>query len=134
MHITIINPNNVTQKGDFFGTGIPYMPIIPAYLAAYLTKQNHSVQVIDAFGENTSQKRVIGEFIIRGLTIYEIVAKIKPETNLICLYAGHVVEHNVLIEIIKEIKLKFNCPIAIIENSQAVTSYSLLRVKELFFK
>jgi radical SAM superfamily enzyme YgiQ (UPF0313 family) len=132
MHITLINPNNVTQKGDFFGTGIPYMPITLAYLASCL-RNSHEISVIDAFGENPFKKRTKAGFIIQGLTTKDIIKRINPKTGLIFLYAGHIVEHIVIKEIIKEIKRKLNTKIAIIENSQAVTAYSLVKAKEEFF-
>ena len=50
MHITLINPNIVSQKDDFSGSGIPYLPIGLALLAAYLREQGHAVHVVDAFG------------------------------------------------------------------------------------
>lgn len=134
MKISIINPNVVTQKGDFFGTGIPYMPIIPAYLASYLLSKGLNVQVIDAFGENPFKKRIERkEYIIQGLDYYEIINKIERDSNLICIYAGHVVEHFVTINIIKKIKERINIPIVIIENSQAVTAYSLKITCQDFF-
>ncbi len=43
--IILINPNNITQKGDFFGTGIPYMPIILAYAASYLIKKDITLKL-----------------------------------------------------------------------------------------
>lgn len=137
MHITLINPNNVTQKGDFFGTGIPYMPILLAYSASYLINHNHYVDVIDAFGSNPLKKRKEAGFIIQGLTKDEIKSRINSKTNLICIYAGHVVEHAVIISLIKSIKYysgNLKAPIVIMENSQAVTSYSLIKSKNEFFK
>ncbi|MFA6088457.1 MAG: radical SAM protein [Candidatus Woesearchaeota archaeon] len=126
MNILIINPNIVTQKGDFFGTGIPYMPIIPAYIASYLISKGHHISIIDAFGENPFKSRVEKkEFIIQGLNYEEIVAKVNNNKDLICIYAGHVVEHFVITNIIRKIKEKCNTPICIIENSQAVTAYSV---------
>jgi radical SAM superfamily enzyme YgiQ (UPF0313 family) len=133
LSITLINPNNVTQKGDFFGTGIPYMPIILAYVSSYLRDKGHNIHVIDAFGEGVFQKRVEDEFIIQGLSPKQIISKIKKDSSLICIHAGHVVEHDTIIRIIREIKKQLNIPLVVIENSQAVTSYSLLKSKEEFF-
>jgi len=135
MKALIINPNIVTQKGDFFGTGIPYMPIIPAYIAAYLRGKECDVKVIDAFGEDPSIKRVENEkFIVQGLSYDKIIGRINGSETLICIYAGHLVEHFVVINIIDKIRNKHpRIKIAIIENSQAVTAYSLVNAKKEFF-
>jgi anaerobic magnesium-protoporphyrin IX monomethyl ester cyclase len=134
MKITLINPNNVTQKWDFFGTGIPYLPIVLAYLAAFLRKEGNDIRVIDAFGENPFKKRHAGEFIIHGLTNDEIIREIDKGSELVCVYAGHMVEHKTILEIVRDIKKNLDCPVAIVENSQAVTAYSLLKVKDDFFR
>lgn len=133
MKVTIINPNIVTQKGDFFGTGIPYMPIIPAYIASYLIKKKQDIQVIDAFGIDPCKKRETRGFIIQGLGEEEIIDKIDIKSDLICIYASHMVEHGLILKIIKLIKKRLNIPIVVVENSQAVTAYSLVKIKEDFF-
>jgi len=134
MTITLINPNNVTQMGDFFGTGIPYMPITLAYAAAVIRKSGHPLSVIDAFGEAATTKRREDGFIIQGLTPAEVTERIPADTSLILIHAGHVVEHRAIIEIIKSIRRRTHTPIAIIENSQAVTAYSLIKAKDEFFE
>ena len=62
MKITLINPNIVTQKGDFFSSGIPYMPMTLAYLAGYLQSKGNEIKVIDAFGEKPTQVRSEGNY------------------------------------------------------------------------
>ncbi len=134
MIVTIINPNIVTQKGDFFGTGIPYMPIIPAYLASHLLSKKYKVEVIDSFGQNPTKKRIEGDLIIHGLSLSEILNKVNKKTDLICIYAGHIVEHSVIVKIIKVIKKRFKeKKILVFENSQAVTAYSLRIAHRDFF-
>src|SRR3989338_1569600 len=123
MKVTIINPNIVSQKGDFFGTGIPYMPFIPAALAGYL-RQKYQVQVIDAFGEAPLKRWHEDGFVVQGLTDREVVGRIDKGTALICLFAGHVVEHRRIISLLHSLKA-LSIPICIIENAQAVTAYSL---------
>lgn len=129
MNITLINPNNVTQKGDFFGTGIPYMPIMLASLAATL-REKHTITIIDAFGEKPWQKHVKGNLIIQGLRIYEVRKRIPKTAEMVILYAGHAVEHTVILDMIQDIKKYHEVPIVVIENSQAVTSYSLYKAKD----
>lgn len=134
MRIALINPNIVSQKHDFYGTGIPYMPITLAYLAAYLSKKKHDISIIDAFGLNPLQKQVKGDYIIQGLRISEILDQIPDDTDAIFIYASQVVQHNRIIEIIMALKKRFNDKkIIMIENPQSVVSYSLKRAHKEFF-
>ncbi len=134
MKLTLINPNIVSQKYDFFGTGIPYVPIGLAYLAAALVKTNHNVQVIDAFGEKPMQKEVKEDYIIQGLKISEILDRISSDSNAIFIYASQVVQHNRIIDIIRAVRKRFsNKKIIMLENPQSVVSYSLERAHKEFF-
>jgi len=132
MKITLINPNIITQKGDFFGTGIPFLPITLAYTAAYLRDKGHKSAVIDAFGEDpkriTSQK----DFFVQGLSLEEIMARIPQDTEAIILYASLVITHNANLKIIKAIREKFAVPIIVLENIHSVVGYSLLKVHQDF--
>lgn len=135
--VTLISANIVTQKGDFFGTGIPYFPLVIAYTAAYLQKKRYEINLIDAFGEDPFQVEEEGNKFIQGLTPSQVVSRIEKDTALICLGAERVVAHGSLIKIIQEIQKKEelkNIPIAILENTQAVTAYSLKQVKDYFFQ
>src|SRR3989338_4276824 len=120
MHILLINPNIVTQKGDFFSSGMPYMPVSLAYLAAVLRKE-HDVQVIDAFGEAADKMNVQGDYFIQGITIPEILARVDKQVQHIFTYAGQVVSHTIHLEIIKAMRNQFpNVPITVVENTQSV--------------
>lgn len=134
--VTFISPNIVTQKGDFFGTGIPYFPVIVAYTAAYIREKGYDVQLIDAFGEDPFHGWEDENKYIQGLAPEQIIKKIDKETILICISAERLISHNTILKIIRAIK-KDEClkdiPIAILENTQAVTAYSLKKVKEEFF-
>jgi len=131
--ITFINPNIVTQKGDFFGTGIPYMPIVLAYAASFLREKGFDISVVDAFGERPTQKRVCGDNIIQGLFPMEVAGRVSGNTDLICICAGHLIEHDDILKIVKVLKKKRKTKICIIENSQAVTSYPLLKATDDYF-
>jgi len=135
MRITLISPNIVSQKGDFFGTGIPYFPLVIAYTASYLRSKGHKINLIDAFGENTTQVTEKDNKFIQGLTPQEALNKIPKDTELIFISAERVVAHQSIIDIIRTIKCSEikNTPIAILENTQAVTAYALKNVKERFF-
>lgn len=132
--ITLINPNLLVQRNDVFTTGIVYMPIGLAYFASALRKSGFCCNVIDTFGEKPNQLCCDENFFYRGLTPPEIMKKICSTTKVIVLYAIHLTHHRSLIDIIKNIRLRFPCiPIVIMENTQAVTAYSLRKVQEMFY-
>ncbi len=135
--VTLISANIVAQKGDFFGTGIPYFPLVIAYTAAYLREKGYQINLIDVFGEDPFQVQEEGNKFIQGLTPDEVVARIEKDTLLLCISAERVVAHDSIIKIIREIQkneeLK-KIPMVILENTQAVTAYSLKQVKEYFFQ
>lgn len=136
MKLTLINPNIITQKGDFFGTGIPFMPITLAYTAAYLREKGHQIQVIDAFGENPRKLTETKNFFIQGLSLKEIIGKVEPDTEAVILYASLVITHQANLKIIRLLREKFSekpdLPIIVIENVHSVVGYSLLKVHDDF--
>ena len=123
--VTLINPNLVIQKGDNLGSGIPYMPLTLAYLAACL-KGQHDVQVIDSFGENPFQIWSSGKFLVQGLALEETIARIKEETSCIILYYSSIVVNFLIYDLVQVIRDSFpNIDIIIVENPQAVIACSL---------
>ena len=64
--ITFINPNIVTQKGDFFGTGIPYMPIVLAYAASFLREKGFDISVVDALVSGQHRKESVEIILYKG--------------------------------------------------------------------
>jgi len=137
MKILLINPNIVSQKNDFFGTGIPYMPIGLAYLGgALLTDiKIKRLMLIDMFGLNPERKVKENNFIIQGISIKKMCNKIKNETfDYIFIYASQIIQHNRILKIIKEIKKITSTNIVIIENTQSVVAYSLRKTYTEFFK
>ncbi len=124
MKITLISPNIVSQKGDVAGTGIPYIPISLVYLATYLKSKRHEVQFIDMFSENPFKVTERKGFLFQGITPKEAAKKIFSESGLIVLYAGQVYAHASLLNILKEVRVTKK-PVLVVENTQAVTAYSL---------
>jgi anaerobic magnesium-protoporphyrin IX monomethyl ester cyclase len=136
MDVTLISPNIVTQKGDFFGSGIPYMPFTLAYVASFLREQKHQVTVIDAFGANPTKVTEQKGHFIQGLTPEEVIEIIQKKTNAIFISAERVIGHDAIMMIIKEIRKTpqlSKVPITIIENTQAVSAYALKYVYHEFF-
>src|SRR4051812_34051179 len=130
-NVTLINPNIVVQRHDMFITGIIYMPISLAYFAAALRKAGMDVSVIDAFGEAPNESRIQGGWMLRGLSAQKVAARLPPSPPAMVLYAGQVANHRSLIELIGELKrARPGIPIVVMENTQAVTAYSLRQVQD----
>jgi len=135
MRITLINPNIVSQKNDFSGSGIPYMPVGLACLAAYLRDQGHGVTVIDAFGLAPERIRSTRTHVIQGLTAEETAARIPADAELLGFYAHLTVTHRALCEIIQAARRRFPAlPAVAFENVNKVNSYSLRRIAPELFK
>jgi anaerobic magnesium-protoporphyrin IX monomethyl ester cyclase len=134
MHITLINPNIVSQKDDFSGSGIPYLPVGLACLAAHLRERGHDVRVIDAFGLAPDRIRSTRTHVIQGLNAEETVARIPGDTEAIGFYAHLTVTHRALLDIIRAARTRFpELPTLVLENADKVNSYSLRRVSSDFF-
>ncbi len=134
MRITLINPNIVSQKDDFSGSGIPYLPVGLASLAAYLRERGHAVQVIDAFGLAPDSIRSTRTHVIQGLDAASTVARIPADTDAIGFYAHLTVTHRALLDIIRAARTRFpGLPTLVLENANKVNSYSLRRAYPEFF-
>ncbi|MBF0369285.1 MAG: B12-binding domain-containing radical SAM protein [Magnetococcales bacterium] len=131
MTAVLINPNLVIQENDPFTTGIVYMPIGLALVAATLKQANHPLKVIDAFGQAPKQGRRSGPFLIMGATIEEILKQIPAKAQVVFLYANQLINHTSLVEILGAIKTnRPKLPLIVLENTQAVTAYALEPVAE----
>ena len=131
--IVLINPNLVVQRSDYFTTGIVYMPLGLAYVAAALRRAEIPVKVIDAFGERPRQARHEGKFLALGLTYDEVVELIPTDARAIFIYAINLTNHLSTLSILRAIKLKHpDLPVVILENTQAVSAYALRFVASEF--
>ena len=132
--ITLINPNLVVQHNDIFTTGIVYMPVSLAYFAAAVRNEGFGCKVIDAFGERPNHYYIKGNFGFRGITPSEVADGVAMNSIAVVVYAGNITYHSSLVQIIQTVRLKFpKVCIILIENTQAVTAYSLRRIqKELY--
>ncbi len=129
--IVLINPNLIAQRSDLFTTGVVYMPIGLAYFAAALKKAEYDFKVIDAFGDNPKKAAVVENFLIQGLNTQEVVDRIPVNAGIIFIYASNVTYYLALTNILKAVKARFpQAQAVIMENTQAVTSYSLKEVQE----
>lgn len=133
MSCTLINPNLVIQKNDRFTTGIVYMPISLAYASSSLKENNIDHKVIDLFGSLPNRFRKKDNFMIVG----EKISKFSFNDNNLCffIYANQVINHIAILEIIRFLKKNYkNKPVIVIENTQAVTAYSLKKMSNEFFE
>jgi len=67
---------SIVQKGDVFGSGIPYMPHILAYTAGWLKNHGIETKAIDSFGENPFKITTKDGFCWQGITIDEILKRV----------------------------------------------------------
>ena len=123
--VALINPPISGQRGDPH-TGIPFMPFILAYLAAALDRATYPLQVIDAFGERPTQSYASGDKIVWGLRPAEIVDALDATVARLFLYARAVQDHELILDIVSRLRRRYpEASLIVIENSQAVTSFSL---------
>lgn len=135
MRAVFINPQLYIQKNDKFTTGIVYMPIGLAYVVSYFKKNNINVQVCDLFGQKPQKCRIDQDKLILGDEINTLKFENTQDISCFYVYANQVANHSSLKEIIIFLKNNYkNIPIAILENSQAVTAYSLKKVQNIFFR
>ncbi len=128
--ITFINPNLILQANDMFTTGVVYLPVSLAYFAAAVDRAGFPIEVIDAFGEQPNQWWRQDGFIFRGLTPAEVCARIDPGSPAVVLYAINTTAHRSLIGLVQAVHQQAPTrPIIVMENSQAVTAYSLRRLQ-----
>lgn len=133
--IALINPSLVVQRSDPFTTGIVYMPIGLAYIAAMMRSQGIEPEVFDAYGESPRQVRPLGEFSIYGLTPSQTADRVSPSSTAVFVYANSLTNHIAILEIIRQLKKTHpGMPVVVLENTQAVTAYALAPVDQEFYK
>ena len=134
MTVVLINPNLVVQRNDPFTTGIVYMPISLAYVASSLRSAGIPVKVIDAFGQRPYQARRRGKFLLLGLKNDQVLEEIPPDAIGVFVYAINLTNHIATAGVIQAIKQRRpSLPVIVLENTQAVTAYSLQVVANEFY-
>ena len=129
MRVALISPALVVQRADPFTTGIVYMPVGLASVAAAARHDGLDVTVIDAFGEATTSVRGDGAFWIFGLTPDTVAERVPAGTTLAVVYANAVANHLSVLELVRAVRRQHpQMPIAVLENTQAVTAYALSEV------
>ena len=133
MSAVFINPQLIVQQNDKFTTGIIYMPLTLAYVVSSFKNKKINTKVIDLYGENPTKCLKSENSLIFGNGIEDVDRTELEKAKCFFINANQVGNHISILNIIKFLKKNFSKkPIAILENSQAVTAYSLSKVKEEF--
>lgn len=84
MKVTIIQaPQMVTLSNYLTTVAIP--PLGLAYIAASLERAGHEIQFIDGVGESLTQFSPFGGYYLRGLPQDQVVARVNPDVQLVCI-------------------------------------------------
>lgn len=133
--ILLINPKLVVQKNDTFTTGIIYMPVGLAIFSGGLSELGIDHQVLDLFGLNPAKNTELRERWTFGENLETAAAKFLFTPSVVIVYANQAANHSEILLIIEQVLFLFpKASIYILENSQAVTAYSLESVKDQFKK
>ena len=128
----LISPPLKVHKHDTYTTGIVYMPIGLATISSYLAKLEVRHKVVDCFGINPTQPTHSKNHWIFGLNPNQFIEEI-PDCETAIIYANQASNHESIIQLIQQIRLKFySASIFVLENTQAVTAYSLKPLEEIF--
>jgi len=133
---TLISPRIAVQKGDFLGSGVPYWPLELATLAGFLRDAGQTPEVIDLLGEYPGRFEHRDDHYLQGQSINAHLASAAVrEAKVFVLYAMSYMSHGELLEITRTLRrARPDARIAVLENSQAVTAYSLPRLAPDFFE
>jgi anaerobic magnesium-protoporphyrin IX monomethyl ester cyclase len=133
MNICLISPRITLQKNDFLGSGVPYWPIELAIVASEL-RIIANLQVIDMFGENPGELEEFTEFYAQGMSIEKMINSVQGSPEVFLVFAISYMSHSESLKVVRACKSHNpNSKVVILENSQAVTSYSIDLLSEEFF-
>lgn len=114
-------------------TGIPFMPHMAAHLAGALVAGGRRVQVIDCFGLQPNSRQIVDNFMLMGVDERWVASHLEPEVQVCHVYCRTIAEFIAVERLIAQIKSdRPEIQIALFENIQAVTSYSLRHVAKEF--
>lgn len=136
MRLALISPRLALQKGDFLGSGVPYWPVELVTLAAHARAQADAVSLFDLFGNAPTRLQDMGDHYLQGQAVTEHFSSDGVRgAEAFILYAISYMSHQELLSIARALRGQFpDTPIAVLENSQAVTAYSLQRMAPAFLE
>lgn len=123
--ITIIVPCVVVHHLDPH-TGIPFMPHMAAHLGGMIHRLGHDLTVIDCFGLQPHNRRIIDSFMLLGVDEDWVVEQLRGSCDLVFLYC-RTVEDLISTQRLAR-RIKESCPdikLCFFENTQSVNSFSL---------
>lgn len=134
MKVSIINPPLISQKGDIFGSGIPYMPYTAAYLASSVRAHGHDVTFIDGFGEAPLQRRIHkAKYVVHGIEDKDILDLVPKDVEAICLVINLVTKHGLSLDLVAALRERFtSAQIIVIGNTLSVVGYPMAQEFPLF--
>ncbi len=134
INIDIIVPRVVVHKLDPH-TGIPFLPHMAGYLAGTIKNLGYDLNVIDAFGEDSSESSADGDFLLLGISENKIISMIKKETKICFIYCKVIEDLYAVEKLMLEIKKRRpDIKICLFENIQTTNSFSLKKIIEYLFK
>jgi anaerobic magnesium-protoporphyrin IX monomethyl ester cyclase len=131
----LVSPRIAVQKSDFLGSGVPYWPMELSVFAAFLRARGDEVAVFDLFGSSPGTLEDRGDHYLQGRALRDRLGESAfTQADAIVLYALSYMSHRELLDMCREVRERRPAvPIAILENSQAVTAYGLNSVSTDFF-
>lgn len=134
MNFALISPRLSLQKGDFLGSGVPYWPLELAILANYIRDKGDQVNLIDLFGADPTVLSDEGDYYLQGVPLSSSQWQNDlKKADIYILYAISYMSHQELLSCTKSLKKQYpKKPILVLENSQAVTAYSLASMSSAF--
>ncbi|MBU3948474.1 MAG: radical SAM protein [Proteobacteria bacterium] len=110
------------------------MPVELATLASFILESCDQVYMVDQFGTDPSVLFDAGDHYLQGVPLSQLLNNEEVKsTDCFILFAISYMSHGELLNSVREIKTIFpTVPIAVLENSQAVTGYSIQRVASSF--
>lgn len=134
MKFALISPRLAIQKGDFLGSGVPYWPLELATLATFIRQDGDSVVFIDLFGAAPAKLTDNGDHYLQGEPLDSSQWREDlGQAEAFVLYAISYMSHQELLTSTRWLRQQFPAiRIAILENAQAVTAYSLSSTASAF--
>lgn len=135
MKILVVSPRLAVQKADVLGSGVPYWPVELAVFAQAAEETGDSVTVIDAFGLEPWTFEEHGDHYLQGLPTTSWIDRDEVrDANLIVLFAISAMSYAETLRVVRSVRhARRSVQIAVMENPQAVTAFSVSRMEaELF--
>ena len=121
--VVLVNPPIVAGCSDQTGTGVPYMPITLAILAAILDGK-YDVSVMDMFGRNPVKKTKHNNLMLFGVDLDVISTGIRKD-DVVIIYSGHAIGHTTVLRLIEKIQEYKPKKVIVVENTNFVNAYPL---------